>query len=102
MVDDEGLIGEVARQPGDLLGLVGIEHQLEDLVVAGEQRDAAAKLGLVSDAWPRGEAFGRIGRMPAQHLPNADATLDLGEAVKRSARVRSGEVGEADVAAGDA
>ena len=40
--------------------------------------------------------------MPAQHLPDADAALDFGEAVERGARVRSGEVGEADVADGDA
>ena len=52
MVDDDGLTGEIARQPGDLLGLVGIEHQLEELVVAGEQRDAAAEVRLVSDARP--------------------------------------------------
>ena len=49
MVDDEGLVGEIARQPGDLLGLVRIEHQLKELVVAGKQRDAAAKLRLVCD-----------------------------------------------------
>ena len=52
MVDDEGLIGEIERQPGDLLGLVRIEHQLEELLVAGEQRDAAAKVCLISDARP--------------------------------------------------
>ena len=102
MVDDEGLIGEVAREPGDLFGLVRIKHQLEDLVVASEQRDAAAKVRLVGDARPRREAFCRLGRMPAQHLPDADATLDLGQAVKRCARVRSGEVGEADITGGDA
>ena len=48
-------LGEVAREPGDLVGLVRIEHQLEDLAVASEQRDAAAKVGLVGDAWPRCE-----------------------------------------------
>ena len=52
MVDDDGLIGEIARQPRDLLGLVRIEHQLEELLVAGEQRDAAAEVRLVSDARP--------------------------------------------------
>ena len=40
--------------------------------------------------------------MPAQHLPDADATLDLGQAVKRSARVRSREVSEADITSSDA
>ncbi len=52
VVDDEGLVGEIPRQPGDLLGLVRIEHQLEQLVVTGEQRDAAAKIRLVGDARP--------------------------------------------------
>ena len=102
MVDDEGLVGEVMRQPGDLLSLVRIEHELEELVVASEQRDAAAEIGLVGDARARGEAFLRLGRMPAQHLSNAHATLDLGQSVKRSARARSGEVSEADIAHSDA
>ena len=70
--------------------------------MAGEQRDAAAKIGLIRDAGPWGEGSGRLGRMPAQHLPDADAALDFGEAVERGARVRSGEIGEADVADGDA
>ena len=102
MVDDESLIGEIAREPSDLLGLVRIEHELEDLVVASEQRDAAAKVRLISDARPWREAFGRRGRVPAQHLPDADATLDLREAVKRSRRARSGEVSEADITSSDA
>src|SRR4029077_16183578 len=77
VIDDEGLIGEIARETRDLLGLVRIEHQFEDLVVASEQRNAAAKVRLISDAWPWRKAFGRRSRMPAQHLPHADATLDL-------------------------
>ncbi len=78
MVDDERLVGEVAREPGDLVSLVRIEHQLEDLVVAGEQLDATAKIRLIRDARPGREGSGRLGRMPAQHLPNADAALDFG------------------------
>jgi len=41
--------------------------------VAAEQGDTAAKIRLVSDARQQGEAFGRLGRMPAQHPPDADA-----------------------------
>ena len=52
--------------------------------MAGEQGDAAAKIRFIGDARPRSEAFGGLGRMPAQHLPNADATSDLGEAIKYS------------------
>ena len=44
----------------------------------------------------------RLGWMPAQHLPDADATPDLGETVKHGARSRSSEVSESDVASGDA
>jgi hypothetical protein len=98
----EGLVGEIACESRELIGLIGVEHQLEELVVAGEQRDAAAKIRLMPDTRPRGEAFGRLGRTPAQHLPDAEAAPDLGEAIKHSARVRSGEVSEADVAGGDA
>ena len=36
--------------------------------------------------------------MPAQHLPDADATPDRGEAVERGGRARRREVGEADIA----
>ncbi len=43
-----------------------------------------------------------VGRMPAQHLPDADATLDLCEAVKCSRRVRSREVGKANITSSDA
>src|SRR5262245_15667810 len=102
MVDDEGLIGEVPRQPGDPFSLVRIEHELEELVVASEHRDAAAEISLVGDARAWGETFRRLRRMPAQHLPNTDATLDFGQAVKRGAGARSGEVGEADVSDRDA
>ena len=77
MVDDEGLAGEVARQPGDLLRLVRVEHQLEDLVVTSKQLNTASKVSLVSDSRPWRKAFGRLRWMPAQHLPDADATLDL-------------------------
>jgi hypothetical protein len=93
---------EVARQHGEPRGLVRIEHQLEELVVAAEQGDTAANIRLVSDARQQGEAFGRLGRMPAQHPPDADAMPNPGETVKHSVRVRSGEVNEADVAGGDA
>ena len=64
--------------------------------------DAAAEIDLIGNARARGEAFRGIGRMPAQHLSDADATLDLGQAAKPGARARSGEVSEADVAHGDA
>ena len=57
MVDDEDLIGEIARKPVNLFGLIGIDHQLEQLVVTSKKRDAVSKLRLVGDAWPRGEAF---------------------------------------------
>ena len=68
VVDDEGLVGEIQRQPGDLLGLVRIQRELEEPTVATEQRNAAAKRRFISDARPQREAFGRFGRMPAQHL----------------------------------
>src|SRR3984957_2177388 len=40
--------------------------------------------------------------MPAQHLPDANATLDLSEPVKCSRRVRSREVGKANITSSDA
>src|ERR1700689_3914812 len=52
VVDDETLVGEIQRQPGDLLGLVRIQHELEELVVAGKQCDAMPKRRLIPDAGP--------------------------------------------------
>src|ERR1700729_10947 len=102
MVDDEGLVGEIQRQPDDLLGLVRIEHQLEELVMAGEQRNAAAKVFLISDASPWLKKTSRLGPVPAQHLPDAHAPLDRGQAVKCRARIRNREVSKADITSSDA
>src|ERR1700760_3435831 len=67
------------------------------MVVTSEKRDTASKVSLVGDAGPWREGSRRHGRVPAQHLPDADATLDLREAVERSVRVGSVEVSEADI-----
>src|SRR5271166_6081241 len=98
MVDDEELIGEIAREPCELLGLVWIEHQLEQLAVTRKHRDDASKLRLVSDSWPSRKASRRLGRMPAQHLPNADAAAHLRQAVEHRVCIRRGEFGVADIA----
>src|SRR5438132_1324008 len=72
------------------------------MVVTGEKRDATSKVRLVGDARPWREGSSGHGRVPAHHLPDADATLDLREAVERSVRVGSVEVSEANIASRNA
>ena len=91
------LIGEVLRESDDLLRLIRVEHQFEHETAPQQQRDAASEVRFVGDSCPWGKVPTRLGRVPAQHFPNADAAADIGQAIQRFGGVRRGETGEADV-----